>query len=60
MSGGEVLLIAVVILVPLMIAIAVTIWTLQPAVVREERARRARRRASRPLPPPEPESTPQE
>ena len=46
MSGGEVLLIALAILVPLGIAIAVTLWTLQPAVLRAERAKRSRRRVA--------------
>ena len=51
MSGGEILLLILAILVPLAIAIAVTLWTLQPAVIRNERAKRARKRsqaASRP------------
>jgi Flp pilus assembly protein TadB len=43
-SGSEILLVALAILVPLAIAIAVTLWTLQPAVVRNERAKRARKR----------------
>lgn len=47
MSGGEVLLVVAAILIPLLIAIAVTLWTLQPAVIRAERAKRARRRAER-------------
>ena len=47
MSGSEIVLIAVAILVPLAIAIAVTLWTLQPAVLRAERARRSQKRASR-------------
>lgn len=47
-SGSEVLLIAAVILVPLAIAIAVTLWTLQPAVKRAERAKRARKRSVQP------------
>jgi hypothetical protein len=46
-SLGEILLIAVVILVPLTIAIVVTLWTLQPAVLRAERAKRSKRRADR-------------
>lgn len=45
MSGSEILLVILAILIPLAIAIAVTIWTLQPAVLRNERAKRARRRA---------------
>jgi len=49
-SGGEVLLIALAILVPLGIAIAVTLWTLQPAVLRAERAKRSRRRVAPPAP----------
>ena len=53
MSGSEILLVAVAILVPLAIAIAVTLWTLQPAVLRNERAKRARERfaQSSPTPP---------
>ena len=47
MSTGEILLIAAVILIPLAIAIGVTLWTLQPAVLRAERAKRARKRQSR-------------
>jgi len=50
-SGSEVLLIAAAILVPLAIAIAVTLWTLQPAVKRAERARRARKRGDQPAAP---------
>lgn len=45
MSAGEILLLILAILVPLAIAVAVTLWTLQPAVLRNERAKRARRRA---------------
>jgi hypothetical protein len=51
-SGGEILLVILAILVPLVIAIAVTLWTLQPAVIRNERAKRARKRSqasSRPV-----------
>jgi hypothetical protein len=44
-SGGEILLLILAILVPLAIAIVVTLWTLQPAVLRNERAKRARKRA---------------
>jgi hypothetical protein len=50
-TGGEILLLILAVLVPLAIAIAVTLWTLQPAVIRNERAKRARNRshsASRP------------
>lgn len=47
MSGGEVVLLVLAILVPLAIAVAVTLWTLQPAVLRAERARRSKRRAER-------------
>ncbi len=47
MSGGEILLLVLAILVPLAIAVAVTLWTLQPAVLRAERARRSKRRAER-------------
>jgi Flp pilus assembly protein TadB len=52
-SGSEILLVALAILVPLAIAIAVTLWTLQPAVLRNERAKRARKRfaQSPPAPP---------
>lgn len=46
MTAGEILLLLIVILVPLVIAVAVTIWTLQPAVLRNERAKRAQRRTS--------------
>jgi hypothetical protein len=46
-SAGEILLIAAVILIPLAIAIAVTLWTLQPAVVRAERAKRSAKRRAR-------------
>lgn len=52
MSGSEIFLVILAILVPLVIAIAVTLWTLQPAVIRNERAKRARKRAqtaSRPV-----------
>jgi hypothetical protein len=58
-SGGEILLLIAAILVPLAIAIAVTLWTLQPAVLRAERAKRAKRRAARTAPP-EPADTPVE
>lgn len=47
MSGGEVLLVVAAIMVPLSIAIVVTLWTLQPAVIRAERAKRAKKRAQR-------------
>ena len=55
MSGSEILLVALAILVPLVVAIVVTLWTLQPAVLRNERAKRARKRfaQSPPAPPPE-------
>ena len=49
-SGGELLLIGLAILIPLVLAIAVTLWTLQPAVRRAERARRARPRKRPPSP----------
>jgi hypothetical protein len=51
LSAGEFILIAAAILVPLAIAIAVTLWTLQPAVIRAERAKRSRTRstASKPI-----------
>lgn len=52
MSGSEILLVALAILVPLAIAIAVTLWTLQPAVLRNERAKRARKRFAQAPPPP--------
>lgn len=64
MSGSEILLVALAILVPLAIAVAVTLWTLQPAVLRNERAKRARKRfAQAPPAPPrenieEPDSQP--
>ena len=56
MSGSEILLVAVAILVPLAIAIAVTLWTLQPAVLRNERAKRARKRFAH-TPPTPPQAT---
>jgi hypothetical protein len=58
-SGGEILLVAIAILVPLAIAVAVTLWTLQPAVLRNERAKRARR-AKRPVPSVAPEPVAEE
>jgi hypothetical protein len=58
-SGGEILLVAVAILVPLTIAVIVTLWTLQPAVLRNERAKRARR-ATRPIPTTAPEPVAEE
>jgi hypothetical protein len=58
-SSGEILLIAIAILVPLAIAVAVTLWTLQPAVLRNERAKRARR-ANRPIPSAAPEPVAEE
>ena len=45
MSAQDILLAVVVILVPLSIAVAVTLWTLQPAALRAERANRSKRRA---------------
>jgi hypothetical protein len=50
LSVGELILIAMAILVPLAAAIAVTLWTLQPAVKRAERAKRARKRTFSPPP----------
>ena len=44
MSTGEILLVAVAILIPLIIAVVVTLWTLQPAVLRAERSKRSRKR----------------
>jgi hypothetical protein len=58
-SGGEILLVAIAILVPLTIAVAVTLWTLQPAVLRNERAKRARR-ANRSVPAAGPEPVAEE
>jgi hypothetical protein len=58
-SGGELLLVAVAILVPLTIAVIVTLWTLQPAVLRNERAKRAPR-AKRPIPTAAPEPVAEE
>ena len=46
MGTLEIVLIAAVILIPLAIAVAVTLWTLEPAAQRAERARRGRRRAA--------------
>ena len=46
MGGTEILLIAAVIVIPLAIAVAVTLWTLEPAAQRAERANRGRKRAS--------------
>jgi len=45
MSAQDILLAVVVILIPLAIAVAVTLWTLQPAALRAERAKRSKRRA---------------
>ena len=59
MSGGEILLVAIAILVPLTIAVIVTLWTLQPAVLRNERAKRARR-ANRSIPSAAPEPVAEE
>ena len=61
MSGGEILLLILAIFVPLVIAVAVTLWTLQPAVLRNERAKRSRRRvqtAATPRPAPESDPSP--
>ncbi|HQY30352.1 MAG TPA: hypothetical protein PK691_03655 [Thermomicrobiales bacterium] len=41
LTTRDLLLAGGVILVPLAIAVAVTLWTLQPAVLRAERSRRA-------------------
>lgn len=46
MAAQDILLAAIVILVPLSIAVAVTLWTLQPAALRAERAKRSQRRAA--------------
>ena len=46
MSGGQILLVILAVIIPLAIAVAVTLWTLQPAVRRAERARRAQRTRS--------------
>ncbi len=46
MSAQDIVLAVVVILVPLSIAVAVTLWTLQPAALRAERARRSQQRAA--------------
>lgn len=43
MGTPQILLAALVILVPLAIAVAVTLWTLEPAAQRAERAKRARK-----------------
>ena len=50
MSTGEIVLAAFAILIPLAIAVVVTLWTLQPAVLRAERAKRARRRLEKQSP----------
>ena len=47
MSTGEIILAVFAILIPLAIAIVVTLWTLQPAVLRAERAKRARKRQAK-------------
>ena len=44
MGGTEILLVAAVVLIPLAIAVAVTLWTLEPAAQRAERAKRGRKR----------------
>ena len=64
MSTAEVLLLILAVLVPLAIAVAVTLWTLQPAVLRNERAKRAKRRSqaatdSRPASEPDPSPLPE-
>ena len=45
MGGTELLLVAAVVVIPLAIAVAVTLWTLEPAAQRAERAKRGRKRA---------------
>lgn len=45
MSGAQILLVAAVVVIPLAIAVAVTLWTLEPAAQRAERAKRGRKRA---------------
>ena len=45
MSGAQILLVAAVVVIPLAIAVAVTIWTLEPAAQRAERAKRGRKRS---------------
>lgn len=45
MGSREILLVAAVVLIPLMIAVAVTLWTLEPAARRAERAKRGRKPA---------------
>lgn len=47
MGTTEILLVAAVVLIPLAIAVAVTLWTLEPAARRAERANRSRKAASR-------------
>ena len=43
MGSGQIILVAAVVLIPLAIAVAVTLWTLEPAARRAERAKRGRR-----------------
>ena len=45
MGGTEIMLVAAVILIPLAIAVAVTLWTLEPAAQRAERAKRGKKRS---------------
>ncbi len=45
MSGAQILLVAAVVVIPLAIAVAVTLWTLEPAAQRAERAKRGPKRA---------------
>ena len=45
MGGTEIVLVAAVVFVPLAIAIVVTLWTLEPAAQRAERAKRGRKRS---------------
>lgn len=46
MSAQTILLAVGVILVPLAIAVAVTLWTLEPAAIRNEKAKRSQKRAA--------------
>jgi len=43
-GGVQILLVAAVVVIPLAIAVAVTLWTLEPAAQRAERAKRAQKR----------------
>ena len=44
MSGAQILLVAAVVVVPLAVAVVVTLWTLEPAAQRAERAKRGRKK----------------